>query len=86
MMDPALLLILLGSASMAMQTTAQQAPLGKSVHTVFTTECNQYFNWQVRSMSSPFLQGQIEAQQATWHVAHARSALTQAHVRLISKY
>ena len=56
MMGPALLLILLGAVSMAVHTAAQQAPLGKSVHTVFTTECNQYFNWQVRSCNSPALQ------------------------------
>jgi hypothetical protein len=40
------LLILVVLVSMVFLTNAG-APQGISVHTVFTTECNQYFNWQV---------------------------------------
>jgi len=60
-MTHATLLILLGVASMAARTNAQAPPL-KSVHTVFTTECNQYFNWQVRT--PPPLTGRTEVNRA----------------------
>lgn len=52
----------------------------KTIHTVFTTECNQYFNWQVREaagMTAPFSQGNQAPGRA--RVSSALQALAMYH-------